>query len=239
MKRLQRFFEDKTINNVLDIGTGTGDFLKLLDDTFGNGAQLIGVDPGEQWLKKARIRFQDDHIEFRCMSGEKLEFDDDTFDVVSISKALHHLENRKQALAEMKRVVRPNGWIIINEVTDGDLNEAQENQKMLHHFKSFVDRLHGISHRQTFTQEEVVEIVEQNGIRIAYSYPHLKMKNPNFDELFLNEKYEEMKSLLEELQGRPEYDQKKNQLPLFRERLNKYGFQMANQLMVIGQVKKD
>lgn len=239
MKQLQRFFEDKTVNKVLDIGTGTGDFLKILNDVFGNSAQLIGVDPGEHWLKEARTRLQDDHIEFLRMSGEELQFDDNSFDVVSISNALHHLENREQALNEMKRVVHPDGWIIVNEVSDGDLNEAQENQKMLHHFKSFVDRLHGISHRQTFTKEEVVEIIEQNDIQIVYSYPHLKMKHPNFEELFLDEKYGEMESLLEELQGRPEYHEMKDQLPLFRERLNKYGFQMATQLLVIGQVKKE
>jgi hypothetical protein len=47
-----------------------------------------------------------------------------------------------------------------------------------------------------------------------------------------------MKSLLEELQGRPEYDEKKDLLPVFEGRLKKYGFQMATQLMVIGKVKQ-
>ena len=239
MKQLQLFFEDKTVNKVLDIGTGTGDFMKVLNDTFGESAQLIGIDPGEQWLKEARVRFQNDHIEFLCMGGEKLQFDDDSFDVVSISNALHHLENIEQSFNEMKRVVRPDGWIIINEVSDGDLNEAQENQKMLHHFKSFVDRLHGISHQETWTKEEILEIVEQNHVLPVHSYPNHKMKKANFDELFLDEKYQEMESLLEELQGRAEYDQKKDLLPLFRERLNKYGYQMATQLLVIGKVKKE
>lgn len=239
MKPLQLFFEDKTVNRVLDIGTGTGDFMKVLNDTFGDSTQLVGIDPGEQWLTMARSRFHDNkHIEFKCMGSEQLQFEDNFFDVVSISNAMHHLENIEQSFNEMKRVVRPDGWIIVNEISDGDLSEAQENQKMLHHFKSFVDRSHGISHRETWTQDGILSIIEENGIHPEHHFAHHKMKKANFDELFLDEKYHEMESLLEELQGRPEYDQKKDLLPLFKERLKKYGFQIATQLLVIGKVKK-
>ena len=239
MKPLQLFFEDKNVNRVLDIGTGTGDFMKVLNDTFGDGAQLIGIDPGEQRLKEARARFKENgHIEFRCMGGEHLHFEDDAFDVVSISNALHHLEDIEQSFNEMKRVVHSDGWIIIDELTDGELSEAQENQKMLHHFKSFVDRLHGISHRETWTKDEILAIIEENGIHPEHLFLHQRMKKPSFDELFLEEKYYEMENLLEELQGRPEYELKKDLLPLFKERIKKYGFQTATQLLVIGKVKK-
>ena len=236
MKQLQHFFEDKTVKNVLDIGTGTGDFIKVLNDTFGESAQLTGIDPGEQWLKEARTRFPQNHIGFVCMGGESLQFEDALFDVVSISNALHHLDNMKQSFNEMKRVVHPDGWLIINEISDGELNEAQENQKMLHHFKSFVDRLHGITHHETWTKDKILEIIKQNDIEIVHSFPHKKMKQANFDELFLDKKYRQMESLLEELQGRPEHDRMKDQLPVFKERLKTYGFEMATQLLVIGRV---
>jgi ubiquinone/menaquinone biosynthesis C-methylase UbiE len=238
MKQLQQFFENKTINNVLDIGTGTGDFIKILNDTFNGNAKLTGIDPGEEWLKEARARFPQENIQFICMGSENLQFENDSFDVVAISNALHHLGNIELSFSEMKRVVLPNGWLVINEISDGELNEAQENQKMLHHFKSFVDRLHGISHRRTWSKDEILEIVQQNGVDVVLSYSHNKTKQVNFDELLLDEKYHQMESLLEELQGRPEYDDKKDLLPVFKDRLKKYGFQMATQLMVIGKVKQ-
>lgn len=237
MKRLQQFFKDKIVKKALDIGTGSGDFVKILNHTLEGNAHITGIDPGEEWLKEARSRFPQENIEFLCMGGEALQFDDDSFDLVSISNALHYLNNIEQSFSEMKRVVKPDGWLVICEVSDGDLNEAQQNQKMLHHFKSFVDRLHGITHRETWTPDEILEIIQQNKIEIVHSFSHRKMKKANFDELFLDEKYKQMESLLEELQGRPEFDRKKDQLPLFKERLRKYGFQMAIQLVVIGKVK--
>lgn len=237
MKQLKQFFKDKTVSQTLDIGCGAGDFVKLLNTTFDGKVNITGIDPGEQWLKEARTRFPKDNFNFECMSGEKLQYEDHSFDVVSISNALHHLENIEQTLSEMKRVAKPEGWLIINEVSDGELTEAQENQKMLHHFKSFVDQLHGITHRQTSKPDEILQIIEQNEIEVVQSFLHLKMKQINFEEHFLDAKYREMESLLEELQGRPEFDKMKNQLPLFKERLQKYGFQMAPQLMVIGKAK--
>ncbi|WP_430974513.1 class I SAM-dependent methyltransferase [Sunxiuqinia rutila] len=237
MKQLQHFFKDKTVQQVLDVGCGSGDFIKVLNDTFNGQVSITGVDPGEQWLKEARARFAQEHICFSCMSGETLAFEDASFDVVSLSNALHHLADLEQALNEMKRVVKPGGWIIINEVSDGDLTEAQENQKMLHHFKSFVDRLHGIPHRSTWTVDEILDIVRQNKLEIVDSFRHLKTKQVNFESYFLDEKSRQMESLLEELQGRPEYDQTKDQLPLFKERLEQHGFQSAPQLLVIARPK--
>ncbi len=186
-------------------------------------------------MKEARTRFPKDNFNFECMSGEKLQYEDHSFDVVSISNALHHLENIEQTLSEMKRVAKPEGWLIINEITDGELTEAQENQKMLHHFKSFVDRLHGITHRQTSKPDEILQIIEQNKIEVVQSFLHLKMKQINHEEHFLDDKYRQMESLLEELQGRPEFDEQKDQLPLFKERLKQHGFHLAPQLLLIAQ----
>ncbi len=57
----------------------------------------------------------------------------------------------------MQRVLKPTGWLVIAEIVSDGLNEAQENQKMWHHFKSFVDRKSGIFHSETWTEEEVIE----------------------------------------------------------------------------------
>ncbi len=238
MEQLQDFFADKTVNNVLDIGTGTGDFVKVLDSVFQGTTDITGVDPGEIWLKEARARFPQENIRFIRMEGEKLEFADHSFDVVSMSKALHHLSNIPASMAEIKRVLKPGGWLIIDENIADGLNEAQENQKMLHHFKSFVDRLNGISHHETWSRGEVIEILQQQGLQVKLSFPHNKSPKPIFDELILNERYQMMEQLLESLTGRPEYDLMAEQLPSFEQRLRKYGFQMATLLLVVGQFEE-
>lgn len=235
MKQLQDFFSGKNIQSVLDIGTGTGEFVKVLDETFQGQARITGIDPGEVWLNEARKHFPHEHIQFIRMEGEQLQFDDHTFDVVSLSKALHHLSDIPATMNEIKRVLKPGGWLIIDENTSDGLNEAQENQKILHHFKSFVDRLNGISHSETWSKAEVVEILKQQGLQVQLSFPHEKSKTPIFDELFLDEKYQMMEQHLEALTGRPEYEMMAGQLPAFQKRLRKHGFQPATLLMVIGQ----
>ena len=47
MKQLQEFFKDQRIQSILDVGCGAGDFIKVLNDTFGSETQLLGIDPGE------------------------------------------------------------------------------------------------------------------------------------------------------------------------------------------------
>jgi len=64
---------------------------------------------------------------------------------------LHHLSDIGAALAEMKRVVKPGGWIIVNELISDGLNPAQQVHKMLHHLRSKIDRMIGEVHNETFT----------------------------------------------------------------------------------------
>ncbi len=72
--------------------------------------------------------------------AERLPFSTGTFDVASISMALHHLTKVSKGLHEMKRVVKKGGWIIVNEIISDNLNPAQEVHKIYHHFRSRVDR---------------------------------------------------------------------------------------------------
>ncbi|MCW0482011.1 class I SAM-dependent methyltransferase [Gaoshiqia sediminis] len=237
MNQLQEFFHDKAIESVLDIGTGTGDFVMVLDNVFQGRAHITGIDPGEQWLNEARERFHQPHIEFRRMEGEKLAFDDQSFDAVSMSKALHHLDDITATMNEIRRVLKPGGWLIIDEVSADELNEAQENHKMLHHVKSFVDRANGISHQETWSKAEIRDILTRQGVEIKLSFPHELMENTIIDETILNEKYRMMEQHLEVLNGKPGYHQIAGQLPLFKERLKKHGFKMATMLMVVGQFR--
>jgi ubiquinone/menaquinone biosynthesis C-methylase UbiE len=159
MKELANYFQNKKVSSVLDIGCGSGDFIKVLASVFTEETKITGIDPFEEALTEARQKFPSEKIEFLQMGGEQIAFPDNCFDVVSISFALHHLADVSKTLSEMIRVVKPDGWMIINEIVSEVQNEAQENQKMLHHLKSFTDRLNGIPHRKTYSTAEVLEII--------------------------------------------------------------------------------
>jgi SAM-dependent methyltransferase len=97
--------------SALDVGCGTGALAQRLA---GIGYDVVGVDPSEGMLEIMRAR----SAKLRCVaaSGTALPFDDDSFDVVLTVAALHHIagqEEVRQTLAEMVRVSKPSGRVVI------------------------------------------------------------------------------------------------------------------------------
>ncbi len=236
MEQLKSFFSGKSIQNILDIGTGSGDFIKLISPVFQPETQITGIDPSEEALAEARRLNELDNVEFVRMEGESLSFEDNSFDVVCLSNAMHHLASTTETFAEMKRVVKPEGWILIAEIVSDNLNEAQETQKMVHHFKSYVDRKSGITHHETWTEAEVLDIIRESGIKPLYTFPYNRMADPVFEPENQEKWITMFSSHLALLQGQPEHEEKAILFDEFKERLGKFGFQFARQIVVIGQV---
>jgi len=232
MEPLTNYFKDRYINNVLDVGTGKGGFIPVLQKIFPN-SHITGVDPDCQSLEIARQEYpQYDFVE---MNAERLMFDDNSFDVVSISMALHHLPKVKRGLKEIKRVVREEGWIIINEMISNQLNEAQEVHKMYHHFRSRIDRIMGTYHRKSFTKETILQLLKEADIHIQFFFEHKKKVNLAADIAWVEERVRKMQEMLEMIKGRKEYELMKPEIENFRKRALQYGFQPATNLLVVGR----
>jgi SAM-dependent methyltransferase len=114
-----RFFADRLAQlapgrAVLEYGCGEGSSAFTLADL---GARVTGIDISPVRIEHARERAAAvglDSVEFLAMNAEKLEFPDDSFDVVCGISIIHHLELDK-ALAEVARVLRPNGQALFFE----------------------------------------------------------------------------------------------------------------------------
>jgi ubiquinone/menaquinone biosynthesis C-methylase UbiE len=230
MEPLVNYFKDIEIRNVLDVGTGNGAFIHVLKKTFPH-AEITGVDPNPESLEAARESYPE--ITFRQMTAEKLEFEDNVFDVVSISMALHHLPKVKKGLREMKRVVKPNGYIIINENISDNLNPAQEVHKMYHHFRSRIDRLTGKFHRKTFTKDAILQMLKVAELSVQFFFEQRRNVNLVEDEAELELRVDKMKLMLEKIKGRPEYEILQPQIEEFRNKALKYGFQPATSLVIV------
>ena len=233
MKQLKPFFIHKEIGCVLDVGTGSGNFLLVLKDIF-PAAKIIGVDPNNESLVSAAQKFHD--VRFKRMSAEQLDFPNHSFDVVSISMALHHLTDVDLALNEMKRMVKPGGWIIINELFSDNLNEAQQVHRMVHHFGSRIDRIQGINHNQAFKKHEILQLVNEAGIKIQFHFEHKKEENKKLTSVEVNEKVAKMKKRLDTVKTHPDYETLKLQINEFREKVVVFGFQSATRVVIVGQV---
>lgn len=232
MEKLFDFFQDKQVKGILDVGTGTADFISVLKKAFPK-ANITGVDPNTESLETASNNFPE--ISFMEMSAEKLEFSNNSFDVVSISMALHHLPDIKKSLFEIQRVVKSDGWIIINELFTDNLSPAQEGHKMYHHFRSKIDRLLGISHSETFAKDEILRMVENSGMEVLFHFEFDSMAEPVKSREELNERMKKMQIHLNQINGQPEYDQLKLQIDEFQESFIKNGFQTPTKIVIVGK----
>lgn len=234
MEQLKAYFSEREINSILDIGTGSGDFIEVLQDVFPQ-AQITGVDPDTESLQEAIKKYPG--VSFSEMRAEILEFADNSFDLASISMALHHLPDIQTSLKEMLRVVKPGGWIIVNELFSDNLNPSQEVHKIFHHFRSKIDRLTGIYHQETFEKEQILHLVKSAGIQIQLSFENTIQTNLIASPGELDVRIEKMKQHLEKIKGLPEYEIYKPQIEEFRQRALLFGFQPATRIVVVGQAK--
>lgn len=88
---------------ILDIGAGTGDFLSVAKQ---NGWQTIGVEPSE----KARAIASSKGVGF---VNETASLENHSFDVISMWHVLEHVPNLDEQIKELKRLLKPNGSLII------------------------------------------------------------------------------------------------------------------------------
>jgi SAM-dependent methyltransferase len=96
---------------ILDAGCGAGPLFAALRD---RGAIVTGIDKSAGMLELARRRLGDDADLQVAELGSPLPFADDTFDDVTASLVLHYLEDWSQALAELRRVLKPGGRLIVS-----------------------------------------------------------------------------------------------------------------------------
>ncbi|MDT0268648.1 class I SAM-dependent methyltransferase [Streptomyces sp. DSM 44915] len=97
---------------VLDAGCGAGHYLAELIQ---RGAEPTGLEGGAELLASARERLGD-AVDLRAHDLEKpLDFlADASFDGVLLALVYHHIDARAQLLAEIRRVLRPGGWLVLS-----------------------------------------------------------------------------------------------------------------------------
>lgn len=97
----------------LDVATGTGDLAIALAN---RGAAVIGVDFSEKMLEIARRKAPG--IEFRSGNALALDFPDNAFDAATVGFGARNFDDLDRGLAEMARVVKPGGHVVVLEITN-------------------------------------------------------------------------------------------------------------------------
>ncbi len=160
---------------ILDAGTGTARIPILLCQMRPQW-QIIGIDLAQSMLQvglenvtRANLQSQ---IKLEFVDAKQLPYPDEHFDMVVSNSLIHHLPNPLPFLQELKRVLKPNGAILLRDLIRPDsveiLNNIVENvaadcnskQKQL-----FSDSLYA-----AFTLEEVKELIKQASLEGVIVY---------------------------------------------------------------------
>lgn len=118
---------------ILDVATGTGDFafesIKILKPE-----QIIGVDISEGMLEVAQKKIKERNLghifSVQLGDSEGLNFEDDTFDAITVAFGVRNYEHLEKGLADMLRVLKPGGKIVILEFSKPRVFPV----KQLYHF---------------------------------------------------------------------------------------------------------
>jgi ubiquinone/menaquinone biosynthesis C-methylase UbiE len=122
---LYKYYKQKTFqkmrlkpgDSALEVGCGTGNDAVLLTNYVGKTGKVTAVDRSQLMLNQAmeEVKNAISELEFVLADAEKLPFLDNTFSAIRVDRTLQHISHPQKAIAEMARVVKPNGWVVAFE----------------------------------------------------------------------------------------------------------------------------
>jgi ubiquinone/menaquinone biosynthesis C-methylase UbiE len=114
------------IGTLVDLGTGTGRVLELFAS---QASHLHGIDASREMLAIARTALEKNklrHAELRQSDIYALPLPDHSADVVTIHQVLHFLDEPQKALLEARRILKPDGKLLVVDFAPHDLEELRE-----------------------------------------------------------------------------------------------------------------
>ena len=163
MEQLKEFFEKIPNAKILDVGTGRGNFIALIDRLYKDYQEIIGIDIIDGFVKAASNAFkQNKKVKFEKRDILDTGYETESFDIVCLSNSLHHLADIKSMIEAMEKLVKPGGYLLFNEMMSDHLNNSQVSHKLIHHFSAKLDREIGLTHNETYRRQEIIDVVKEN-----------------------------------------------------------------------------
>jgi ubiquinone/menaquinone biosynthesis C-methylase UbiE len=129
-------FSDLEGKRILEVGCGDGRVTAFLAE---KASALVAIDPDEGSIAEARENIEGVH--FKTGSGEALQFENESFDLVIFTMSLHHHGDSEMALKEARRVLDKGGRLLILEpAIDGEI------QRLFHLFSDETEAIERARH---------------------------------------------------------------------------------------------
>ena len=160
---------------VLEIATGTG----LIALNIANCVHSItATDFSPKMIETAKRKPAPENVSFSVEDATALSFADETFDAVIISNALHIMPEPEMALANIKRVLKPEGLLIAPNYSHGHLKDSTWKLNAL------VLKLIGFETYSKWKPEEYIDFINKNG----FSVENWKVMKAAFPLVYLEAK---------------------------------------------------
>ncbi len=167
LKRIVQLATPRVDSLALDIATGSGHTGAALAPQV---AGVVCVDITRQMIAEAeKLTLELDvvNVSFCLADSHALPFRDRAFDIVTCRRAAHHFSNITKALREMKRVLRSDGRLVVDDrsVPEDDFVDFCMNE---------LDRLHDVSHVREYRPSQWRRLLEASGFTVDVIEPYSK-----------------------------------------------------------------
>lgn len=234
MKELKSYLSQYKNPRILDIGTGKGDFIAMIDYVYQDYSEIIGIDIVDYLLEMDESAFES-NPKIKWMDLDVLEttFPKNSFDIISLSNTLHHIKDIKSMFNQMVEMLKPGGIIILSElISSNDLSEKQISHQLLHSFAAKIDHELNKVHSQIFSKENVMQAIEMYSPLPVDAIWELETKS--FDEeITLEDLYRLVDGLLKNVKDSSKFEQYKEEALEIKDYLKENGFSFSTTICVI------
>jgi SAM-dependent methyltransferase len=220
---------------VLDVATGRGGFVELLAERLDGYNQIVGIDIAERMIEDAPNHVAGKNVHFVHMDARRLGFKDGSFDTVSVSASLHHLADASAVFAEMERMLKPRGHLVVAEMHRDVTTEAQLTSVRIHTWAAAVDSAAGLPHYPTLTRQQIVSLVEALDLCNISVYDWADVDSDPQDEDRITSLEGVLERYLSKAQGLPDHLEIEAQAEALRRRLRQVGAQSEPRIVIVGQ----
>lgn len=167
LKRIIRLAGPRVDSLALDIATGSGHTAAALAPKV---SAVVGIDITPQMIGEAQkltLELGIGNVLLCLADTHTLPFQNQTFNIVTCRRAAHHFSNIMHALQEMKRVMRSNGRLVVDDrsVPEDDFVDGCMNE---------LDRLHDASHVREYRPSQWVSMLQASGFKVDLIEPYSK-----------------------------------------------------------------
>jgi len=142
---------------VLEIATGTG---LIAANIAGFVHSIEATDYSPKMIETAKKKSVPENVRFSVEDAASLSFSNHSFDAVIISNALHIMPDPEAVLANIKKVLKPDGLLIAPNFSHGHLRDSKWS------LNSLILRLIGFETYSRWTPEQYAAFINQNGFSV-------------------------------------------------------------------------